>query len=102
MEELARNLADYIRSERDRLLPLATPLLAVDRTALERSFELEFLDGVRVAVGVQLREPTFLSPLQSLGLHVPSVSVADAVTLVSRAEQNRATGRSKSGPVICC
>jgi hypothetical protein len=78
---LARRLADYIRKERDRLLPFATPLLAEDRTVLEGFFEREFLDGVQVVVGVQVRKPAFLRELDRFGLPIPSVSLADALTL---------------------
>jgi hypothetical protein len=81
IDQLAQCLADYIRKERDRLLPLATPLLAVDRTALEGFFEREFLDGVRVVVGVQVREPAFLREVNRFGLPIPSVSLAEAMTL---------------------
>lgn len=81
MHDLAQHLADYIRAERHRLLPFATPLLARDQTALEGHFEREFLDGVRLVVGVQLRGPAFLRDLHRLGLHLPSVALSDAVTL---------------------
>jgi hypothetical protein len=81
IDQLARGLADYIRKERDRLLPLGRPLPAKDRTALGGFFEREFLDGVRVVVGVQAREPAFLRELDRFGLQIPSVSLAEALTL---------------------
>jgi hypothetical protein len=81
IDQLARRLADYIRKERDRLLPFATPLLAEDRTVLEGFFEREFLDGIRVVVGVQVREPAFLRELDRSGLPIPSLSLAEALTL---------------------
>jgi hypothetical protein len=81
IDHLARRLAEYIRKERDRLLPFATPLLAEDRTVLEGFFEREFLDGVRVVVGVQVREPAFLRELDRFGSPIPSVSLAEALTL---------------------
>jgi hypothetical protein len=81
IDQLAQRVADYIRKERDRLLPFATPLLAEDRTALEGFFEREFLDGVRVVVGMQVREPAFLRELDRFDLPIPSVSLAEALTL---------------------
>jgi hypothetical protein len=81
IDQLARCLADYIRAERDRLLPLGTPLLAVDRDALEGFFERDVLDSIRVVVGVQVREPAFVRELDRFGLPIPSVSLAEALTL---------------------
>jgi hypothetical protein len=81
IDHLARRLAEYIRKERDRLLPFATQLLAEDRTVLEGFFEREFLDGVRVVVGMQVREPAFLRELDRFGLPIPSLSLAEALTL---------------------
>jgi hypothetical protein len=81
INQLAQRLADYIRKERDRLLPFATPLLAEDRTVLEGFFESEFLDRVRVVVGVRVREPAFLRELDRSGLPIPSLSLAEALTL---------------------